>query len=95
MTNVVLCNLPTDRSPTPGYHDDHQIDEHRFVALSLSSGWSRALSSKCTGIPVKSNVRHDEKFLWNEISAKIEFTWVGDGETPPRAGAMDGWFATC
>lgn len=85
MTNVVLCNLPTDRS---FMHLDTimtQIDEHRFVAYKpiIQDGLSSFVEvHRHTGeIQYYATMK---EFLWNEISAKIEFTWVGDGETPTQ-----------
>jgi arginine deiminase len=85
MTNVVLCNLPADRS---FMHLDTimtQIDEHRFVAYKpiIQDGLSSFVEvHRHTGeIQYYATMK---EFLWNEISAKIEFTWVGDGETPTQ-----------
>lgn len=85
MKNVVLCNLPADRS---FMHIDTimtQIDEHRFVAYKpiIQDGLSSFVEvHRHTGeIQYYATMK---EFLWNEISTKIEFTWVGDGETPTQ-----------
>lgn len=81
--NIVLVDIPSDRS---FMHIDTimtQIDEQRFVAYKpiIHEGMSSYVEvHRKNGDTVYYSTIQD--FLLNEINQKIEFTWVGNGESP-------------
>ncbi|HNR06928.1 MAG TPA: arginine deiminase family protein [Saprospiraceae bacterium] len=85
VSNVVQINIPAERS---FMHLDTiftQVDHHRFVAYRpiVQDGMSSYVEvHRINGD--KQYYATLKEFLWNEISNKIEFTWVGGGESPSQ-----------
>ncbi|MEP7269433.1 MAG: arginine deiminase family protein [Saprospiraceae bacterium] len=84
-SNVVLFDIPSDRS---FMHIDTiitQIDQHQFVGYKpiIQDGLSSYLEvHRITGETQYYATMKD--FLWNEISADIKFVWSGEGESPAQ-----------
>lgn len=85
VNNVVLFNIPIDRS---FMHIDTiitQIDEKRFVGYKpiIQDGNSSFVQvHNSTG--ETQYYATIKEFLWQEISTDIDFVWVGKGETPSQ-----------
>ncbi len=85
ISNVVMFNIPADRS---FMHIDTiitQIDTHRFVAYKpiVEDGFSSFVEVH----RIQGDTQYYstlKEFLWNEISSEIDFTWVGNGDTPTQ-----------
>ncbi|MEP7321165.1 MAG: arginine deiminase family protein, partial [Saprospiraceae bacterium] len=85
ISNVVLFNIPSERS---FMHIDTiitQIDVHQFVAykpiVKEGSGSFVEVHRSSGEIQKYATMK---KFLRKEISNEIEFTWVGNGVTPTQ-----------
>ncbi|MFZ1715607.1 MAG: arginine deiminase family protein [Saprospiraceae bacterium] len=85
VSNVVMFNIPSDRS---FMHIDTiitQIDVHRFVGYKpiIHDGFSSYVEVHRHTGETQYYVTLKE-FLWNEISTEIEIVWAGGGETPSQ-----------
>ncbi|MEO5582583.1 MAG: arginine deiminase family protein, partial [Saprospiraceae bacterium] len=85
ISNVVLFNIPSERS---FMHIDTiitQIDVHQFVAYKpiVKEGFSSFVEVHRNSGAIQKYATM-KKFLRKEISNEIEFTWVGNGVTPTQ-----------